>query len=215
MGALKEETLENFTAALASSAPVPGGGGVSALVGALAVSLGSMTASLTVGKKRYADVEDRMKEMISDAEELRSRLLGLIDEDAEGFSNLMEVMKMPRTTEEERSAREFAMDGALKMSGMVPLKIMRSAADVIDLLEEIADKGSRAVLSDAGCGASLARSAMECAALNVYANTKYMKDREAAKKMNTEVIDLLDESLPLAEDIYKKAGRELTEQIRG
>lgn len=215
MDSFKDKTLEEFTKKLSSSAPVPGGGGVSALAGALAISLGSMTASLTIGKKRYADVEERMQVLAGDAGELRERLVALIDEDAEAFSSLMEVMKLPKTDDEERRTREEAMDEALKHSGMVPLRIMRSCADAIVLLEEIADKGSRAVLSDAGCGASLAWSAMECAALNVYANTKYMKDRACALKMNTEVLDLMEDYGERAHEVYKKAEANLKEQIHG
>lgn len=214
MDSFKESTLESFTRDLASSDPVPGGGGVSALAGALAIALGSMAASLTIGKKKYVNVEERMKEVVEDAEELRERLLRLVDDDARAFSSLMDVMKLPRGTEEERTERSLAMDEALTQSGMVPLKIMRSSADVIVLLEEIAANGSKAVLSDAACGVSLAWASMECAALNVYANTKFIRDRATAKKMNTEVLDLMDEMRERARKIYTVVEEELKNQIQ-
>ena len=160
-------SLEQFSAKLASAAPTPGGGGAAALAGALAVALGNMVGSLTVGKKKYADVEDRIKELNAASEELRGKLLAQMDEDAKA------------------------------------LNILRLSCEAMDLIAEYAEKGSRLVISDAGCAAAMAEAAIRSAALNVAINTRLMKDRDYAEKMNEELDALVAKYVPMAEEAFQ------------
>ena len=167
-----------FVEVLASKAPVPGGGGASALVGAVGTALGNMVGSLTVGKKKYADVEDEIIECKKEADEIAKEFLELMDKDAEAFEPLSRAYGLPKSTPEEIAEKEEIMENALNVACGVPIEIMKTCARGIDLVEVFAAKGSRIALSDAGVGATLLKSAMQGASLNVYINTKSMKDRK-------------------------------------
>ena len=200
-------SIRQFTDALASSAPVPGGGGASALCGALAAALGSMVCNLTVGKKKYADVEEEVKETLQTTEALRTELLALIREDAEAFEPLSRAYSLPRETEEEIRLRDTVMEEALRRAGETPLRMMRAAAKLVPPLRFLSEKGSRLVVSDVGVAAYFARAALEGAALNVYINTRLMKDRSFAEAMEREA----DELGALARDLNTIARSVLSE----
>ena len=200
-------SIRQFTDALASSAPVPGGGGASALCGALAAALGSMVCNLTVGKKKYADVEEEVKETLQSTEALRTELLALIREDAEAFEPLSRAYSLPRETEEEIRLRDTVMEEALRRAGETPLRMMRAAAKLVPPLRFLSEKGSRLVVSDVGVAAYFARAALEGAALNVYINTRLMKDRSFAEAMEREA----DELGALARDLNTIARSVLSE----
>lgn len=190
----KEETKENykmlekrttdFLEELSSAEPVPGGGGASAAVGAFAAALGLMVANLTVGKKKYADVEDEMKEIREKLKGLRDRLVELTDEDARAFEPLSRAYSLPKETKEQQEEKDRIMEQALYEAGVTPLQIMETALETIRLLEILEEKGSRLAVSDAGAGSLLAQAALEGAALTVFINTRLMKDREKAEAMN-------------------------------
>ena len=152
---MTEMPLDEFLKQLASSAPVPGGGGASALVGALAISLGNMVGSLTTGKKKYADVEDDIQELNAKSEKLRLELLSLMAKDAEVFEPLSKAYAIPK----DDPTRNAVMAKVLEDASLVPLAIMQKCAEAIDIIEEYAQKGSRIAISDAGCGAALAQGA--------------------------------------------------------
>lgn len=172
----------DFLDALASSAPTPGGGGASAYCGALAAALASMVGNLTVGKKKYADVEGEMNNKLGQLEDSRKRLVNLIDEDAQAFQPVAAVYRMPRNTPEEIEARRVAMQEAIDLACDVPLRIMDECAYVLDRCSFMAHCGSVLVRSDAGAAAVLAKAAVQSASLNVYVNIASMEDKVKAAR---------------------------------
>ncbi len=202
---MREMNLNAFLEQLASAAPVPGGGGASALAGALGIALGNMVGSLTVGKKKYAAVEDEIRELNEKAAVLREELLCLVEKDAEVFEPLSKAYGIPK----DDPTREEVMANVLKAAAEVPLAIMKKCCEALDLITVYADKGSVLAVSDAGCAASLCRAAMESAALNVYINTKSMADRSLADSMNQEVCAMLQEYSQKADAIYQSVSGRL------
>lgn len=194
--------MESYTEQLASSNPVPGGGGAAAYTGALAASLGEMVGSLTVGKKRYADVESEIRTSMEKMDELRKSLLSMSDRDAEAFLPLAEAFRMPKDTPEEKELRQAALEEGYVKAAEAPSETIRILMDVIVLLETFAKKGSRAAVSDAGVAALFASAALRGSALNVYINTKYMKNREYARHLNSETYEIVEEYTARAEKIY-------------
>ena len=193
-----DKTVTVFTEELASPAPVPGGGGASALVGAIGIALGDMVGELTVGKKKYADVEEDIRALMASAQELRVRFLALVDGDAEAFAPLAKAYGIPKGT----PGRDEIMENALKVACSVPMDIMRTCGEALDLIEEFAAKGSKLAISDAGCGAILCKAAMQAASLNVFINTKSMKDRTCAEELEKEVGELLAKYTAMGDEIY-------------
>jgi formiminotetrahydrofolate cyclodeaminase len=200
----------DFVSALGSKAPVPGGGGASALVGAVGIALGNMVASLTVGKKNYAAVEADMQSLKDAATRLQGELLTLIERDAEVFEPLAKAYGLPKETEAEQAEKVRVMEAALREACSVPLEIMRKCAVAIVLLETAAAKGSALALSDAGVGAAFCKAALSGASLNVYINTKAMRDRAYAEKINAEAGALLAEYEGRAERVFVEVKKRLT-----
>lgn len=202
MKKIEEMNLNDFLSETASSSPAPGGGGGCAFVGALGVALGNMVGSLTLGKKKYADAEDDMKNLSVRAQKVREELVSLISADAEAFEPLAAAYRMKSDTAEEKAAKDNELEICLKGACEVPLEIMRKCCEAIDIVMEYAAKGSVMAISDAGCGAIICKSALQGAALNVFINTKSMKNRELAEKMNEEADELLRKYTMLADEIY-------------
>ncbi|HHT16281.1 MAG TPA: cyclodeaminase/cyclohydrolase family protein [Papillibacter sp.] len=187
-----------FVDVLASKAPVPGGGGASALVGAVGMALGSMVGNLTVGKKKYADVEADVYAIMEKAAALQKELLRLVDEDAVVFEPLSKAYGIPK----DDPNREKIMEEALRNACSVPLDIMRACCRAIELHEELAAKGSALALSDVGVGVAFCKSALMGASLNVFINTKSMVDREYAAQTEKEADEMLSKYCALADSIY-------------
>ena len=198
---LEQKTTE-FLDVLSSSAPVPGAGGASAAVGAFASALGMMVTNLTIGKKKYIDVEAEMEDIRSRLEELRQELVELTDRDAEAFEPLAKAYGLPKETEEQRSEKERVMEKALYEASVVPLQIMKTVFQVMEDLEALGEKGSRLAVSDVGVAVLFARAALEGASLNIYINTRLMKNREQAERLNKESDELIAEAGRLQEKIY-------------
>lgn len=194
-----EKNVDKFLAELASSAPTPGGGGAAALCGALGVALGNMVGNLTLGKRKYADVQEDIAALNSRAEALRTDFVALVDADAEAFAPLSRAYGIPK----DAPGRAEVMEAALKRAAEPPLEIMRKCAEALDVIADYAAKGSALAISDAGCAAALTIAAMKAAALNVRINTKSMADREAADKMNAEAAGLYEKYEKEAEEIYQ------------
>ena len=173
-----------------------------ALTGAIGIALGNMVGSLTVGKKTYADVEDEIIECKKEADEIAKEFLELMDKDAEAFEPLSRAYGLPKSTPEEIAEKEEIMENALNVACGVPIEIMKTCARGIDLVEVFAAKGSRIALSDAGVGATLLKSAMQGASLNVYINTKSMKDRKRAEELNQLADSLREEYEAKADRIF-------------
>ena len=202
---LIDKTVAAFTEELASPAPVPGGGGASALAAAIGVSLGDMVGELTVGKKKYANVEEEIQSLMARAQALRIRFLELVDADAAAFAPLAKAYGIPK----EDPNRVQIMEEALKTACSVPMDIMRACAEAIDIIEEFAAKGSRLAVSDAGCGAILCKAAMQAAALNVFINTKSMKDLSCKAALEEEADALLTKYTDLGDTIYESVANSL------
>lgn len=196
---LIDSTVAAFTQELASPAPVPGGGGASALAAAIGISLGDMVGELTVGKKRYADVEQDVRSLMERSQALRVRFLELVDADAEAFAPLAKAYGIPK----DDPNRAEVMENALKVACGVPMDIMRACGEAIDIIEEFAAKGSKLAISDAGCGAILCKAAMQAASLNVFINTKSMKDRDRAEALEKEANDLLARYTALGDAVFE------------
>ena len=192
-----------FVEVLASKAPVPGGGGASALVGAVGTALGNMVGSLTVGKKKYADVEAEMWELKGKADVLQKELLTLIERDAEVFEPLSRAYGMPRETEEEKAEKARVMEIVLKEACSVPMEIMEKCCEALDLIVEFAAKGSALAISDAGVGAVFCKAALQGASLNVYINTKSMKNREYAEELNQKADAMLEKYKKIADEVFE------------
>lgn len=188
-----------FVDVLASKAAVPGGGGASALVGAIGTALGNMVGSLTVGKKKYADVEADIIALQAQATALQNELLYLVDQDAVVFEPLSKAYGIPK----EDPNRESIMEAALKDACSVPMDIMRACAKSIDVIAEFAAKGSALAISDAGVGVAFAKAALMGASLNVFINTKSMTDKAYASSIEAEADGLLNKYCALADKIYE------------
>lgn len=201
-----EKNVDKFLAELASSAPTPGGGGAAALCGALGIALGNMVGSLTLGKKKYADVQEDITELNAKAEALRAGFVALVDADAEAFAPLSRAYSIPK----DDPARDEIMEPALLKAAEAPLEIMRKCAEALDLISGYAAKGSALAISDAGCAAALCGAAMEAAALNVKINTKSMKNRAVADNINAEMNELLQKYFVLSQEIYNDVSGRLS-----
>ena len=195
-----EKNIDKFLAELASSAPTPGGGGAAALCGALGIALGNMVGSLTLGKKKYADVQEDITALNSRAEALRADFAALIDADAEAFAPLSRAYSIPK----DAPGRDEIMESALLRAAEPPLEIMRKCAEALDVIADYAAEGSALAASGAGCAAALGGAALQAAALNVRINTKSMKNRAAAEEIDAETDELLQKYSTIAQEIYKR-----------
>ena len=204
----KEQSIEGFAASLASSAAVPGGGGASALTGALGTGLSIMVGCLTGGKAKYAAVEGEINALTEEARNLLQRFLELIDADAQAFQPLSRAYSMPK----DAPCRDEIMEKCLYDAALAPMETLRLCARAIELAERFAEIGSTLAVSDAGCAAVFCRAALEGAALNVFVNTRLMKDRERAQAMNGEVNAYLEKYAPMAEQTYTQVKGKLYEQ---
>lgn len=198
---LEKRTTE-FLAELSSASPVPGGGGASAAVGAFASALGMMVANLTIGKKKYAEYEEEILAARSELARLQDELVRLTDEDAKAFEPLSRAYGLPKDTEEQRAEKERVMEQALYEASLAPLQIMETIAKAADILDVLEKKGSRLAVSDVGVGILFAQAALEGASLNIFINTKMMKNRERAEELNARAEALIDGGRRKKEAIY-------------
>lgn len=195
---MTNESCRKFVEVLASSAPTPGGGGAAALVGAVGTALGNMVGSLTVGKKKYADVEAEILELKAKCDRLQTELLDLVKKDAEGFEPLAKAYGIPKDDPNRAEILEKATVEACK----VPMEIMEKCCEALDYIQIFAEKGSRLAVSDAGCGAVCCKAALQAASLNVFINTKSLKDRTVAEELNRQANVMLNKYCALAEEIF-------------
>lgn len=193
-----EKPATQFLSELSSNAPVPGGGGASAAVGAFAAALGMMVTNLTIGKKKYADYEEEVKAVRDRLEGLRDQLIDLVDGDAVAFEPLSKAYSIPKDDPE----RDTIMENALYEASVVPMSIMETVLAAAKELEILVEKGSKLAVSDVGVGILFAQAAIEGASLNVYINTKSMKDRERAAALNAKADAIIAEGAALKARIY-------------
>ncbi|MCJ2037265.1 methenyltetrahydrofolate cyclohydrolase [Methylobacterium sp. J-068] len=197
------ESIQTFLDGLASSAPTPGGGGAAAIHGAMGAALLSMVCNLTIGKKKYVEVEGELKEILAKSEALRSELTGMIADDVAAFDAVMAAYGLPKGTDDEKAERAAKIQEALKVATDVPLDCCRACRKVIDLAQPVADKGNLNVISDAGVAVLSAHAGLRSAALNVYVNAKGLDDRAFADSRLAELEALLGSAGPLNESIYE------------
>lgn len=200
-----EMTIENYLEELSSKKAVPGGGNASALAGAEGAALAAMVVNLTLGKKKYLDVEEELRDALRHAEDVRKVFLRLADKDAEVFLPLSRAYSMPKNTEEEKKVRDAYMEHVLYDAAMVPLNIVECVAGFLPVLKKIAQKGSKIAISDAFVAAGLFHAAVEGASINVRVNANLMKNEEKKAWLNDTSARLLKESLGEIEVIKRIA----------
>ena len=204
----EEKKICEYLEVLSSKAPVPGGGGASALAGALGNALGQMVVNLTVGKKKYAEVEE-MQEYLERLKTMQQEFLHLSDRDAEVFAPLAECYRLSSATPEEKEHKETVMEEKLLDASMVPVEIMEKALELLEILDVLADKGSRMAVSDVGVAVQFTRTALLGAVMNVYINTKSMKNREKAEEINQNAKRMIKIGTSQADEIYEKVLEQL------
>ncbi len=193
-----KNSCRDFIAVLASNEPVPGGGGAAALVGAIGTALGNMVGSLTVGKKKYAAVEEEIVALKAKSDALQTELLDQVPADAEGFAPLAKAYGIPK----DDPTRDAVLEEATLTACKVPMRIMELCCEAIDVIAVFAEKGSRLAVSDAGCGAVCCKAALQAASLNVFINTKSLKNREKAETLNKKTNEMLDTYCAKADAIF-------------
>ena len=192
------ESCRKFVEVLASDAPAPGGGGAAALVGAIGTALGNMVGSLTLGKKKYADVQEEIIALKKRCDELQKELLDQVEADDKGFVPLAKAYGIPK----DDPNRDAILEDATITACAVPMHIMELCCQAIDAIAVFAAKGSRLAVSDAGCGAVCCKAALQAASLNVFINTKSLKNREKAQELNDKANTMLDTYCAKADDIF-------------
>ena len=206
---ISEKTCIEFVNVLASKSAVPGGGGAAALVGAIGMALGSMVCNLTIGKKKYAEYEESVNEILVKAREIEKKLLSMIDKDAKNFLPLSKAYGLPNSTEEEKKIKEDIMENALKVACEVPIDIVRVCFDAIKLHEDLVDKGSKLAISDVGVGVQCLRAAILSGQLNVVININSIKDMEYVETIRKEVNSLVEEGVKICDEVYAKVEKAL------
>ena len=184
---LIEMKLKDFIDELSSDSPAPGGGSVAALAGALSSALSSMVCNLTIGKEKYKDVEYDMENLLERLQDIKKRLLDLIDEDTRAFNRVMEAFKLPKNTEEEKKIRKEKIQEALKKAALVPLETARLCAEIIEISKKVAEKGNKNSITDAGASLIMAEAGLDIAILNVKINLKSIEDEKFVDSLMYEV----------------------------
>ena len=195
-----KKSMNGFLDELASSSPAPGGGSVAAVAGALGAALTSMVCNLTIVKKKYIAVEEQLKKVLKDSEELRARFTVLIDKDTEAFNKVMEAFSLPKDDDSQKALRDAAITAATKEATMVPLEVMKHCIDAMALAQNVAENGNKNSISDAGVSALMLHAACESAALNVRINLNGLADTEFVHWKTDELISLLKTSRMMLEE---------------
>lgn len=196
-------TLTGFAEETASESPAPGGGSISAYMGALGAALGTMVANLSAHKRGW---DDRWKEFSDWAEkghEVMKELLELVDEDTAAFDRIMDVFKMPKGNDEEKAARAAALEAATLYAAQVPLRTMKAALKALPVAKAMAEEGNPASASDAGVGALVATAAVRGAQLNVRINSAGLQDKAMAARLNAEAEAIAAEAMTLQDQILE------------
>lgn len=197
---LVNRSCTNFVQVLASKEPVPGGGGAAALVGAIGMALCSMVGNLTIGRKKYADVEADVYVMLEKGAKIQGQLLALVDEDARVFEPLSKAYAIPK----DDPNRAEIMEEVLSKACSAPLAMMRCCGEALDLLEEMLAKGSAMMVSDVGCGAACCKAGLVSASMNIFINSGSLMDKNTVAAIENEADALLEKYGSIADDICYK-----------
>lgn len=201
---LAEMQVAQFVDVMASDAPAPGGGSASALEGAVGAALTAMVCALTVGKKKYADVQELAVESQKKAEDLKARFVDVMDRDTEAFNAVSAVFAMPKDTDEQKAARKAAMQEALKGCTKTPFEMMQLTCETLELTRSLVGRLNASAASDLGCSALSLRAAIQGAWLNVLINISGIADEAFAAEYRKNGEALLAKALPLADEIYEE-----------
>ncbi|MEJ5349961.1 MAG: cyclodeaminase/cyclohydrolase family protein [Melioribacteraceae bacterium] len=189
----ESKTISEYLTELSSSAPVPGGGNVAAFCGALASCLGIMVCNLTIGKKKYADVENDMISVKEKLNDYKKKFLELAEQDNQAFNNVMEAMKLPKENEEQIEIRSKKIEDATLHAAEIPFEVIKNCSSILPLLKIIIDKGNKNSISDAGVAVSLIKSSAQSAYLNVLINCKSLSNQTIASEIQKSVQVIYDE----------------------
>ena len=202
-----DKSCKDFLTDLASKEPTPGGGGAAALAGAIAAALTSMVSNLTLGKGKFAAVEEKIRPILVSAEILRTRMLALVVADAAVFENFMRAYRLPKSTEEEKRARSESIQIAAYDASEVPLKIADSCLDILHISSQLMRVGNPSAITDATVAALLARAALRSACYNVHSNLLLLKDKEYVEKTEEHLQKICREAEELEQDVIHETNR--------
>ena len=191
---MRNMSINEFAKIVASESPVPGGGSIAALCGALSAALSEMVANLTVGKKKYADCKEEMTEIITEASLLKEKLLNYIEEDSLAYNKVVEAYKLPKESEEEKAFRILKIEEGLKIAASVPLKVAETSFEIFPLVEAVVERGNKSSVTDALVGAMMARTGVLSAVLNIRINLDSIKDDEFVKELKAKADFLENET---------------------
>lgn len=200
---LIDRTLAAFADELASNSPAPGGGSIAALSGALAAGLTSMVCRLTLGKKKYADVQDEIESILVRSEDVRARFTQLIDRDTDAFNAVMKAYSLPKESDEEKRARSEAVEASMKDAVRMPLDVMRCARELSELTARAKEIGNRNSVTDAGVAALMLQAACRGAAFNVKINLGSIADQEFVRETSRTLAEIEASTLRLSEETVK------------
>ncbi len=200
---LQDLTVKEFIDKVTGNDPVPGGGSVSALNGSLAASLAAMVANLTVGRKKYAEVNDEMEELSARLTGLSAQLLNDVDRDAEAYDRVFAAFKLPKETDEEKAVRTEAIQRETKYAAQVPMEVARTAHTMLPLIDTVARKGNSNAVTDACVAMMCARTAVLGALLNVRINLTSITDEAFVKEMSAEAERLERETLSVEQQVLE------------
>lgn len=207
---LIDQTVAAFSDELASNSPAPGGGSIAALAGTLGAGLTSMVCRLTVGKKKYADVQEEMHSVLAQSEDLRAQLTVLIDKDTDAFTGVMDAFGLPKESDEQRSARTAAIQHAMKEAVRVPLEVMNLCVGAITLTAVTAAKGNANSITDAGVAALMIEAACRGAELNVKINLGTISDAEFCAEVSSAMTAYHNDVARTAQEILARIDAALT-----
>ncbi|UCF49963.1 MAG: glutamate formimidoyltransferase [Thermoplasmatales archaeon] len=200
-GPLASMKINNFLSELASSSPAPGGGSVAALAGGLGAALSSMVCNLTIGKEKYSEVQNIIKDTLKKSEKIRKDLTRLIDEDTEAFNDVMKAFKMPKETEEQKEKRSKAIQEGYKTAAKVPLETAKTCERILDIARIVAEKGNQNSITDSAVSALMAQVGVESAILNVTINLGSIKDEKFVNSISIEIKKLKNNANKKAKEI--------------
>ena len=206
---LTELTVKDFLNKVAGSDPVPGGGSIAALNGAIASALAAMVANLTIGKKNYADCEELMKQIAERAAGLKEEFVADVDRDSEAYDRVFACFKMPKATDEEKAARSAAIQEATKFAAQVPMEVARRAYGLMDTIAQVARKGNQNAVTDACVAMLSARNAVLAALLNVRINLSSLKDQELVARLQAEADELERQAIAREQELLQQINQEL------
>jgi len=201
--------LTTYLEDLASNKPAPGGGSAAALAGALGAALGSMVANFTVGKEKFAAVEEQTRKALEECERLRGELGGLIQADVEAYGKYAAATGLPRSSEEEKAHRAAAIQQAMKAAAAVPMEVCRKCQEILEVSRQLLEIGNPNLVSDVGCAAELAYAAMRSALLNVEVNHAFIKDETYIKAQKEELAPLLSSAEQIRDFIWAETRKRI------